>query len=153
MCTRVPANVGTDFWKIGPRTIEETRPDLRNVNFTRTSSHGDANLAGPVRQNPVQIREKRFVSHAWGNKTKNSSNSWRKKKNNAKERNSCTKIFLLIIKFPIIVIYKKFLQRIISKSQTLFMYKFLILAYTCAMNAFTRFDALAIRRRNALPSM
>lgn len=61
-----PANVGTDFWKIGPRRIEESRADPRNVNFTRTSSHGDANLASSVfRQNPAQIRPwKTSVSHA-----------------------------------------------------------------------------------------
>lgn len=65
-----PANVGTDFWKIGPRRIEESRADPRNVNFTRTSSHGDANLASSVfRQNPAQIREKRPFRTQRENKT------------------------------------------------------------------------------------
>lgn len=89
-----PANVGTDFWKIGPRRIEESRADPRNVNFTRTSSHGDANLASSVfRQNPAQIREKRPFRTQRENKTGKTKVEFlelvrnEKKKNNTKERN------------------------------------------------------------------
>lgn len=49
---------GHGLLKDQPTRIEGTRANLRNVNFTRTSSHGDANLPSSARQNPVQIREK-----------------------------------------------------------------------------------------------
>lgn len=51
---------------------------------------------------------------------------------------------------------KKFVEnnfQISSKSPSIYKSLARCLRTECAMNAFTRFDALAIRRRNALPSM
>lgn len=164
-----PANVGTDFWKIGPRRIEESRADPRNVNFTRTSSHGDANLASSVfRQNPAQIREKRpFRTQRRENKTGKTKVEFlelvrnEKKKNNTKERNfePMNNRVLWKEKRKKVYFYLKKSSlaennfQISSKSPSIYKSLARCLRTECAMNAFTRFDALAIRRRNALPSM